>query len=144
MSTSNYNLFVYGSLRSGFQHEAYQYIAQYFTLVGAATVKGKLYDMGEYPVAVPTNDENFIQGELYTVSRPEEFSYIIGQLDDYEGVYAEEGETPVYSRGATTAYCNGQQPMAWVYWFTGSTTGLPQILHGDVLQYLKEKNKSFS
>ncbi len=83
MSTSNYNLFVYGSLRSGFQHEAYQYIAQYFTLVATATVKGNLYDMGEYPVAVPTNDENFIQGELYTVSRPEEFSYAIGQLDDY-------------------------------------------------------------
>jgi gamma-glutamylcyclotransferase (GGCT)/AIG2-like uncharacterized protein YtfP len=141
MSNSNYNLFVYGSLRSGFQHEAYQYIAQYFTLVGQATAKGNLYDMGAYPVAVPTTANTFIHGELYTLSRPEEFSYIIGQLDDYEGVYAEEGETPLYTRGTAIVYCNGQPHTAWVYWFTGNTHGLPQLIHGDVLQYLKDKNK---
>lgn len=141
MTNANYNLFVYGSLRSGFQHEAYQYIAQYFTPIGPATVKGSLYDMGEYPVAIPTDAEQFIHGELYTISRPEEFAYIIGQVDDYEGVNTEEGETPMYIRDEATVYCNGQQHTAWVYWFTGNAAGLPQILHGDVLQYLKEKNK---
>lgn len=141
MINSNNNLFVYGSLRSGFQHDAYNYMAQYFTLVGHATVKGILYDMGEYPVALPNSDEKFIQGELYTINNPEEFSYIIGQLDDYEGIYAEEGETASYKREETAVYCNGLQYKAWVYWYTGNAAGLPEIASGDVLQYLQEKNK---
>jgi gamma-glutamylcyclotransferase (GGCT)/AIG2-like uncharacterized protein YtfP len=141
MINSNYNLFVYGSLRSGFQHDAYQYMTQYFTLVGHAAAKGKLYDMGEYPVALPGTEEKFIQGELYVINQPEEFSYIIGQLDDYEGIYAEEGETASYKREETTVYCNGQQFTAWVYWYAGSADGLPEIASGDVLQYLREKNK---
>jgi gamma-glutamylcyclotransferase (GGCT)/AIG2-like uncharacterized protein YtfP len=141
MNNSNYNLFVYGSLRSGFQHDAYQYMAQYFNLIGPAKVKGVLYDMGTYPVALPAAEDVFIQGELYSIARPEEFSYAIGQLDDYEGVNAEEGETALYKREATTVYCNEKEYTAWVYWFTGNANGLPKIVHGDVLQYLKEKNK---
>jgi gamma-glutamylcyclotransferase (GGCT)/AIG2-like uncharacterized protein YtfP len=140
MSNSNDYLFVYGSLRSGFKHPAYHYIAQYFTLIGSAKVKGALHHNGEFPVAVPGNNETFIQGELYQIATPEEFNYAIAQLDDYEGVIAAEGETAWYKRDTTTVYCNGQQHTAWVYWFTGSVKGLPQILHGDVLQYLNEKN----
>lgn len=141
MINSNYNLFVYGSLRSGFQHDAYQYLAKYFTLLGQAVVKGKLYDMGEYPVALPTSEERFIQGELYAINEPNEFSYIIGQLDDYEGLYVEEGETASYKREAATVFCNGQEYTAWIYWYAGTADGLPEIASGDVLQYLKEKNK---
>lgn len=141
MNNSNFNLFVYGSLRSGFHHDAYKYMAQYFNLVGAATVKGVLYDMGEYPVALPTQEEKFIQGELYSITNPAEFSYIIGQLDDYEGLYVEEGETALYKREETTAYCNGQQCTAWIYWFAGEAAGLPEIASGDVLQYLSNKQK---
>jgi gamma-glutamylcyclotransferase (GGCT)/AIG2-like uncharacterized protein YtfP len=137
----NYNLFVYGSLRSGFQHEAYQYMAKYFNLLGHATVKGKLYNSGEYPVALPTTAEKFIQGELYTISEPAQFSYIIGQLDDYEGLYVEEGETALYKRELATVYCNGQEYTAWIYWYNGTVDGLPEISSGDVLQHLKEKNK---
>jgi gamma-glutamylcyclotransferase (GGCT)/AIG2-like uncharacterized protein YtfP len=141
MNNSNYNLFVYGSLRSGFKHDAYKYIAQYFTLTGIAAVKGILFDMGAYPVALPTTEEKFIQGELYSITRPEEFSYILGQLDDYEGVYAEEGETALYKREETVVYCDGRQYTAWIYWFAGNASGLPEIASGDVLQYLKDKQK---
>ena len=50
-------LFVYGSLRSGFPGPAFQYIAPYFTKVADGKVKGKLYDLGEYPAGLPTTDE---------------------------------------------------------------------------------------
>jgi gamma-glutamylcyclotransferase (GGCT)/AIG2-like uncharacterized protein YtfP len=33
---SIYQVFVYGSLRKGFLHPAYQYISRYFSLVGEA------------------------------------------------------------------------------------------------------------
>ncbi len=142
MNNDTYQLFVYGSLRSGFQHAAYQYIARYFHLIGDAKVKGKLYDMGEYPVALPTTEEKFIIGELYAITNAAEFSYAIGQLDDYEGIYAEAGETALYKRELVTVYCNDQQSSAWIYWFNGgSTEGLPEITSGDVLLYLQQKNK---
>jgi gamma-glutamylcyclotransferase (GGCT)/AIG2-like uncharacterized protein YtfP len=142
MNNNTYQLFVYGSLRSGFQHTAYQYISRYFHLVGNATVKGKLFDMGEYPVALPTTEEKFIVGELYAIINADEFSYAIGQLDDYEGIFTEAGERPLYKRELVTVFCNGLESSAWIYWFNGDdTTGLPEITSGDVLLYLQQKNK---
>ena len=135
-------LFVYGSLRSGFHHPAYEYMARYFQLVGPAVVKGKLYDMGEYPVAKPTTADHFIQGELYTLSQDDDFSYVISQIDDYEGLYVEEGETPLYTRELTTAFINDQSFTAWIYWYNQNIDGLPELATGDVLEYLQQKNKS--
>src|SRR5688572_25708291 len=99
MAVNNlYHLFVYGSLRSGFRSPAYEYISRFFNLLGEAKVRGKLYDMGEYPAAVPCNEDAFIIGELYVIKNEPEFSWAIGQLDDYEGVNVEAGESRLYRR----------------------------------------------
>ncbi|MBP7555451.1 MAG: gamma-glutamylcyclotransferase, partial [Chitinophagaceae bacterium] len=55
-----HSLFVYGSLRSGFQSQAYEYMSRYFNLVGNGRVKGRLYDLGDYPAALPTTGDQFI------------------------------------------------------------------------------------
>ena len=65
-----FHLFVYGSLRSGFHSPAYEYISRYFDLVSEGKVKGKLYDMGEYPAAIPDNGDHYIIGELYVIKKP--------------------------------------------------------------------------
>lgn len=135
-----YSLFVYGSLRSGFQSEAYEYMSRYFQLLGNGRVKGQLYDLGDYPAAIPVSDDQFIYGELYEVKNTDEFSYVIGQLDDYEGVLVEDGEQPLYRRELVTVE-TGQGPVtAWVYWYNGNITGKPPIPSGDLLQYLRERN----
>ncbi|HMI77159.1 MAG TPA: gamma-glutamylcyclotransferase family protein [Ferruginibacter sp.] len=141
MNKEIYNLFVYGSLRSGFRNPVYNYLTKYFHLLGEAVVKGKLYDMGEYPVALPTAEEKFISGELYTINDPVEFSWAIAQLDDYEGLNPEEGEQPLYKREEVLAYQDGQPITAWIYWFNGSITNQPEIESGDIMQYLQKKNK---
>jgi gamma-glutamylcyclotransferase (GGCT)/AIG2-like uncharacterized protein YtfP len=141
MSNENYNLFVYGSLRSGFRNPVYRYLTKYFHLVGEAVVKGRLYDQGEYPVAKPTEDEKFISGELYAINNSLEFSWAIGQLDDYEGLNAEAGEPVLYKREEVIAYHNGQAHTAWIYWYNGDVSGKPEIESGDLLQYLQQKNK---
>jgi len=134
-------LFVYGSLRSGFHHPAYAYLAKYFHLIGAGTVQGSLYDMGDYPVAIPAGSEKFITGELYAINNTEEFDYAISQLDDYEGLNVEAGEAALYRRNTATITCNGQPYTAWVYWYNGNVSGLTEIASGDVVQYLQQKNK---
>ena len=141
MNNNISQLFVYGSLRSGFRNPAYEYLAKYFNLLGDATVKGKLYDMGVYAAAIATDEEKFIHGELYEIKEPAEFDWAVAQLDDYEGVNVEVGEHPLYIREAANAYLNGAKSEAWIYWFNGEITGFPEVVSGDMMQYLQQKNK---
>ena len=134
-----YQLFVYGSLRSGFKSPVYEYISQYFIFVADATVKGKLFDLGEYPAAIPVDEDVFIKGELYISKSPQEFSWAIGQLDDYEGMNVEEGEVPLYYRSISTIHVADQLTDAWVYWYNGDVTGKPIVESGDILEYLAHK-----
>lgn len=137
-----FHLFVYGSLRSGFKSEAYNYISKYFTLICDAKVKGKLYNMGNYPAGTPTNDDCYIVGELYAIKHAEEFGFAIAQLDDYEGIHAEDGEMPLYRREKSIAICsNGSNAEAWVYWFNGDVSNKPIIPSGDVLAFYAEQHK---
>jgi len=134
-----YHLFVYGSLRSGFRSPAYEYISRYFDLVGSAKVKGKLYDLGEYPAAKPGSDDKFIIGELYRIKNENEFSWAMGQLDDYEGVHVGFDDTQLYCREIAEAYIDDKTIAAWIYWYHGDVTDKPVIESGDVLQYMEQK-----
>ena len=99
--------------------------------MGEAKVKGKLYDLGEYPAAIPTTEEDFIKGELYELKEAGEFEWAIEQLDDYEGLNPEEGETKLYARELVEVFCNNQSTQAWIYWCTKDVTGRPLIASGD-------------
>ena len=134
-----YNLFVYGSLRKGFRSPAYEYISGYFMLAGEGKIRGKLFDMGSYPAGIPTNENTFITGELYSAKSENEFSWAIGQLDDYEGVNVEPDEVQLYRRELTEVNVNNKITHAWVYWYNGDVSGRPLITSGDLLQYLQEK-----
>lgn len=139
MSTEIYQLFVYGSLLSGFHHPAYAYISRYFTLIGPAKVKGKLFDMGEYPAAVPVNEDAWISGELYQLNNKDEFDWAFSQLDDYEGIFPEAGETPLYRREPVNVVVNDKDTLAWIYWYNRDVAGKPFIASGNVLEYRDRK-----
>lgn len=134
-----YQLFVYGSLRSGFHSPVYEYISRFFKYIGEAKVRGRLFDMGSYPAGVSTNDQAFIVGELYQAKNQHEFSWAIGQLDDYEGVSVEADEVQLYRREITEVHLNGQVTHAWIYWYNGEVAGRPVISSGDLMQYLTDK-----
>jgi len=134
-----YHLFVYGSLRSGFQSPAYEYISRFFTLISEAKVKGKLFDMGSYPAAVPTSEDVFITGELYIIKDESEFSWAIGQLDDYEGVNVESDEIQLYRRELSEILAGDEKFTAWMYWYNQDVSGKPEIVSGDVIEYIKSK-----
>jgi gamma-glutamylcyclotransferase (GGCT)/AIG2-like uncharacterized protein YtfP len=140
MNDANHYLFVYGSLRRDFPSSAFQYINPYFEFIANGKVKGNLYDLGEFPAALPTEEENYIVGELYKAKSQEEFNWAISQLDDYEGVHPDEGEEQLYERGVTTVFTNGQKYTAWIYWYKGDANGKPLIESGDVFEYARRKN----
>jgi gamma-glutamylcyclotransferase (GGCT)/AIG2-like uncharacterized protein YtfP len=135
-------LFVYGSLRKGFQHPAYGYISRYFSLAGEGKVRGKLYDLGAYPAALPVEGDFFIRGELYRINQPDEFGWAMAQLDDYEGIVPEPGETALYKREQATIYLdNGTTEQAWIYWFNGQVDERSWTGTEDLLQYMQWKNQ---
>ena len=139
---SVYSIFVYGSLRKGFHAEAYNYISRYFyPVAGDARVKGKLYDLGDYPAAIATDEDHFIIGELYHIADEKEFNWAIEQLDDYEGINVEAQQQAMYKRELTKVNINNETVMAWIYWFAGSLEGRPEIASGDVFDYFEQKNK---
>ena len=140
MKNNMVQLFVYGSLRSGFRSNAYNYISKYFTLIGAAKAKGLLLDMGTYPVAIATTNDKFIVGELYEINDKNAFDFIMAQLDDYEGINVEADEVALYKRDIVDVYIdNTIASKAYVYWFCGDVSNKPIIESGDVLQYFEEK-----
>lgn len=134
-------LFVYGSLRSGFQHPAHEYISKHFMLVSEAKVKGRLYDLGDYPAAMPTSEDFFITGELYELKKAGEFEWAIAQLDDYEGLNPEEGEAPLFTRKLTEVFYDSQSTEAWMYWYNHDASGQPLIPSGDIFDYMTYKSK---
>ncbi|MEK7224613.1 MAG: gamma-glutamylcyclotransferase family protein, partial [Bacteroidota bacterium] len=86
-----------------------------------------------------TNDNIFIVFEFYIAKNPAEFSWAIGQLDDYEGMSVEPDEVQFYRREITEVHINGQLTHAWIYWYNGDVSGRPLIASGDMIQYLQEK-----
>ena len=131
------HLFVYGSLLSGFQLQAYEYIRSYFNYIGEAIVKGTMYDMGSYPVVTPHDTGRFIKGELYEIRNPFEFSFVLAQLDDYEGLHPEEGHEVFFERQVTDVYIGNETVNAWIYWYNRNVTDMPIVESGDMREYAK-------
>lgn len=130
MDTQATYLFVYGTLRSKVEIPLKKEIAKWWELIGEAETRGKLYDMGDYPAAVPAGaDENsFIKGEVYLVHDPEK---VFGVLDKYEGAAYSRKQEPV-------TLPDGTQVQAWVYWYIQSVEGKLLIENKDYIAYLNE------
>jgi gamma-glutamylcyclotransferase (GGCT)/AIG2-like uncharacterized protein YtfP len=141
MDHSTLQLFVYGSLRSGFHNPAYAYLTKHFNALGDAVTKGRFFLNGEIPVAVPATDDHFLTGELYELKNPSEFSWVFEQIDDYEGMNVMPGETALYRREKVTVFREGSPSTAWIYWFNGPVAGMEEIETGDLIQYLQQKNR---
>ncbi|HRC29324.1 MAG TPA: gamma-glutamylcyclotransferase [Niabella sp.] len=93
-------------------------------------------------MATDTNTGQVIKGELYEILNAHEWSFVLAQLDDYEGLYPEQEETAQYKRSLIeVALENGQKTQAWAYWYIGDVTGKPVIHLNSMIDYWKVKNK---
>ncbi len=118
VKASSKYLFTYSSLRKGFHKNSYNYITQYFTFVAKAKVKGAIEDADGELRGMPVGSDSYIDGELYELNNEHDFSFVFGQLDDYEGLDVGEGEIPVYRRELCSVHKDdGEITDAWIYWY---------------------------
>jgi gamma-glutamylcyclotransferase (GGCT)/AIG2-like uncharacterized protein YtfP len=91
-------LFVYGTLRSPSNHQMQRYLAQYTTLVGEGTIRGELYDLGNYPgVWIPEGGMDRVMGEVHELNEATA-TEVWQSLDVYEMCGAADPEPHLYRR----------------------------------------------
>ncbi len=144
----NGHLFVYGSLVStqtqAFGRALRQRLARESTLIGPATLNGRLYDLGRYPGAVDgSGPREVVHGELVLLAKP--LASLLW-LDAYEGIRPGGGrEDEEYKRverivrrvgaGVEAGAAPGAQPAArdvkaWVYLYRRDVTGMTRVASG--------------
>jgi gamma-glutamylcyclotransferase (GGCT)/AIG2-like uncharacterized protein YtfP len=126
-------LFVYGSLLNA-DNEFANYLKNKAAFYSTGKFKGRLYDVGEYPGAIITTDNDYdITGSVYMLNNPNEALTI---LDDYEGFGPEQDQPNLFIRKLLAVDTGQGLVNCWVYLYILSVDGLVEITSGDYLDYL--------
>jgi gamma-glutamylcyclotransferase (GGCT)/AIG2-like uncharacterized protein YtfP len=133
-----YYLFVYGTLRKGFDLPLQKRISRDIEWLGPSEIRGKLYDIGKYPAALPAgkNEKSVIRGEVIKINDP---AKVMKLLDRYEGYDPKKLRNSEYYREKESLVLqDGKKVEAWVYWYNFPVDGKKRIRHKDYLNYLKK------
>lgn len=132
MSKQVRHIFVYGTLGKQARNPARRALAKYAEFSSEATVKGKLFDLGEYPGAVPSRrTDDRVAGELYAID-VDHAEELLKVLDTYEEFDPEDKNDSLFVRDVTEVYGEQQKPLkAWIYWWNGEEDRKAEIPSGD-------------
>ena len=127
-------LFVYGTLRRGFApHEHLRSSARF---LGKGTILGRLYDLGEFPGAIPSEQPSEeVEGELYELGN---LGQQLKALDEYEEFDPENPAKSLFVRQRVNVRLEtGEKLEAWTYFLPEKPSKARRIFSGD---YLKVRN----
>jgi gamma-glutamylcyclotransferase (GGCT)/AIG2-like uncharacterized protein YtfP len=123
-------LFLYGTLLPGDATGEPSRIVSSLKRVGSGTVRGRLYDFGDYPGAVlDRSAKTSIKGELFELPNDDS---ALRALDDYEEFDRTDQETSLFVRTRTMARLrDGRRLNAWVYVYNRDPGSARLIPSGD-------------
>jgi gamma-glutamylcyclotransferase (GGCT)/AIG2-like uncharacterized protein YtfP len=130
-------LFVYGTLRKGFDLKLKDRLSDQLQYVGQAKVGATMYDLGRYPGAVRNNKGDEVIGEVFLLNDPER---VLRVFDKYEGIGGKAPVSEFVRKRNRVKLRSGKEVMAWVYWYNFDPTGKIRIRHKNYLNYLKNKS----
>lgn len=120
-------LFVYGTLRPEFDNEMSNRLKNECKLIGSATIKGSIYDLGHFPAFV-ADSFGRVHGWIYELKSENTFIW----MDEFENV-------PVlYLRNEVKAKLEDQKLICNVYSYAGHVYKFTRIDTGDYLAYSQE------
>lgn len=125
-------LFVYGTLKRGFDNPFAKILEENALFVGDGSFPGRLFQVSWYPAAVfESSSTKRVQGEVYQfVNQPE---FVLKELDKYEDISPENSEYIRTTIEVTTT--EGKVINCFVYLYNQPTAGLIELKSG-----LFEKN----
>jgi gamma-glutamylcyclotransferase (GGCT)/AIG2-like uncharacterized protein YtfP len=129
-------VFVYGTLRAGEANDVNR-LSPKPSLIGAATVRGRLYDLGSYPGLVLDDEAGEVLGEVYRIA-PE----LEAELDRIEEIYPTARDE--YIKREVEVACAGGRFTCLVYEVNQRyLAGRPRIALGDWQAYRRSKQGQF-
>ena len=131
--TSLTHLFVYGTLRESKANPMHRLLYG-TTLVGTGTLQGSLYDLGNYPAAIPSDDPGaLVYGEVYLLHDP---AATLALLDQYEACSPEDPTPHEYARVVTNIRLeDGSSLPAQTYLYDRPVDALTPVPSGDYLRW---------
>ena len=131
----NQHLFLYGTLLPSEAPKEIASIVKCFRRVGLAHVRGRLYDLGEFPGAVlDSSSRTMIHGEL--VALPSN-GQILEALDRYEEFDPSAPKTSLFVRKKAKIHmANGSTREGWIYVYN-RPPGKAKLLRGG--DYVRSK-----
>ena len=124
MSTREARLFAFGTLRRREENDFARRLHGHSSYLGPGRFQGRLYDLGDYPGAVPSDDPaDQVVGDAFALD-PAHADEVIAALDAYEGAAYERREVHVTLDSGETVRC-------WAYLYVDSLDGCALIPSGD-------------
>jgi gamma-glutamylcyclotransferase (GGCT)/AIG2-like uncharacterized protein YtfP len=126
------NLFVYGTLRAGFDNDFARLLSQQATVRGPGRVEGFLYQLGPYPgLILSPGSQQWVRGDLYRLHDPSRTLHV---LDEYEGCGDNDRLPHEFERvEATVRLDSGRQARAWMYVYNHEVSERDRVASGDYL-----------
>jgi gamma-glutamylcyclotransferase (GGCT)/AIG2-like uncharacterized protein YtfP len=111
------SLFIYGSLHPDRAPAAIAATAKRLRHFGSATVQGRVYDLGEYPGLILSEDSSeCVRGEVFLLPEGPEGLEMLARLDAYEDYRPQDPKNSLFLRQMTMATVDdGRRRPCWVY-----------------------------
>ena len=119
-------LFIYGTLL-GEKNEYAIYLKNNSEIYSDGKLRGRLYDIGEYPGAILSKDHEYVYGVILKIKEP---AKVLTLIDQYEGFGENELQPNEFVRVLTRAETKTGFVDCWIYLYNLSTKGLPVINSG--------------
>lgn len=127
-------LFVYGTLMRNFDAPIARSLRQHSDFLGEGLLRGRLFDLGNYPGAVyETDAQTWVKGHIFELHHPET---LFPLLDNYEGIGATFPSPNEYTRSLVPVLQAEQTIICYCYVYNLSTAQLTYIASGSYLEYL--------
>ncbi len=130
-------IFVYGTLRRGFEHPLASLLEKQAEFIGIGHYQGRLYDLGSYPgVIASDNPLDKVQGDVYQLDTTTD---LLSKLDAYEGFVPQRPDASLYLREVVRiSLTDGAVIDSSIYLYNQPVPTEGLIPCGDYLAYLGE------
>jgi len=140
VQTEGEKVFVYGTLRRG--QTLHRHIEEAgLELIGEGRIRGRLYDLGEYPGAVPADSAaDEIHGEVYLATDPAEQLRKLDEVEEYDRTSPEQS---LFVRRETDVRLpDGKTVVAWVYFLPREPANAERIHEGDYFRRVRRPRET--